>query len=642
MKKILLTAAVAMATFTTGFSQAFLKAPERAVQTTQESEDLVWLQNYKTDFTSYTRFGAGAQAEFGTAAGYSKEQITPYKGKSVSAMRIYLADPLKNPKFYILKGENPNNATEIASKTVTSTAIGWNYIKFDTPIELNDDENLFIGYVANISADAYPSAMDMVPLDPQKDANKVFYYYGGQYTDVATFTNQGQYPYAGLGHPIMSLLVDGDVEILGNSLALDGVNGITRYVENGTKVQPELIVRLNSFNEVTEATVTYSINGEEKSENFTIDPSLKPYENKQYTLKMPEITADQSMELAYTITKVNGKENFEEFTYSTGINPYDKSKTAERKILIEKFTGQDCGYCPGGEQSILQAIKGNEDRVARIDHHAGYYPDIFTREESWYVASYFGVSGAPNCMVDRTFQADFGSVAFHPGYLSQVNVISNSLETPGLATVKIEDTYNAETRELTVKVSGEGSVDLKGKKINVVLTQSGYTARQASGGTTYVHNDFPIVFLTDVEGDALTVNADNTYEMTFNCKIEKSYINNSQDFPAQYPEDVNVDLNQLKIVAFISDAWSGYYTDAQVLNAEVVECSSKGAVNAVAEENIRIFTADSRIAVEGDYTSIEVFTIDGAQIENTNLARGLYIAKVVADGKVYTQKVMVK
>lgn len=641
MKKLLLTAAVAMAAFTTGFSQVQLRAPQMVLQAPQESEELVWLQNFNPEFNTYTRFGAGDNSEFGGAAGYLKDQLTAYKGKSISAIRVFLGNDLNKPVFKLLSGENPNSATELWSKTVNTAIIGWNYIKLDTPVEITDDNNLFLSVTANVTKSDYPITFDLAKLDPTKDANKVFYYYGGEYVDMATFVYQGQYPYAEIGHPIMSLLVDGDVEILGNSLTLDGVGGITRYVENGTKVQPELVVRSNSFNEVSSATVTYTINGEEKTQEFTIDPALQPFTNQQYTLQMPEITADKTMDISLAVSKVNGKDNFEKFTYSTSINPYDPAKTVERKILIEKFTGQDCGYCPGGEQSIQQAIKGHEEKVTRIDHHAGFYPDIFSREESWYIASYFGVSGAPSCMVDRTSQSDLG-IVFHPTYLTQTSVITDELAKVGLASIKITDTYNTETRELSVKVEGEGCVDLKGKRINVVLTQSGYAARQSSGGTNYIHNDFPIVFMTDLEGDAINANEDNTYEMTFNCKIEESYINNSTSFPVDNPVNVNVDLNQLKIVAFISDAWTGYTFDAQVLNSEEVECSSKGAVNAIEAENVRIYTADSRIAVDGEYSSIEVYTIDGTQVENANLANGLYIAKVVAEGKVYTQKVFVK
>ena len=46
--------------------------------------------------------------------------------------------------------------------------------------------------------------------------------------------------------------------------------------------------------------------------------------------------------------------------------------------------------------------------------------------------------------------------------------------------------------------------------------------------------------------------------------------------------------------------------------------------------------------VGGKYDRLQVYNLAGAQVENADLAKGVYIVKVTADGKQTTKKVLVK
>ena len=47
-----------------------------------------------------------------------------------------------------------------------------------------------------------------------------------------------------------------------------------------------------------------------------------------------------------------------------------------KKHLIEEFTGQDCGYCPMGMDSV-HAFVGDDPNWIVVLHHYGYQKDHF-------------------------------------------------------------------------------------------------------------------------------------------------------------------------------------------------------------------------------------------------------------------------
>lgn len=622
MKKILLTLSAVLATMGAANGQNFVSARMDApVQAPADGYE--WMQHCNPDSPSYWQFGAGGSADFGAAARFSKEFLSEYNGKTVSAAAFYMTQAMKDVTVLLKKGDDINTAKEISTQNLAYTQVGWNYVKFDTPVEIDATEAISVAYYMTVTTNDYPTGYDGSTIT-SADKEKTYYYLDGTFEDATTDFSQ-------LGHALIRVFVDEDPEVLANNVNIDMYNYVERYVPNGEKCDITIQFSNPSFGTIENVTVAYTMNGEEKTQTIPFDPAIQPFtENTSAANSTFDLTADKDYTLNFRVTEVNGKENFaKDKALNYVIQAYDPAKTAERTILIEKFTGQDCGYCPSGEQSIQAAIYGKEDRVARIDHHAGFYDDIFTLDESKMIATTFAIPGAPYCIIDRHFDANFG-IAFSPFNLT-TSSIDNFLNKPAFATLEINDTFDAANRELTVTVKGEGMVSLQDKKISVVLTQSGYKARQQSGGSNWLHNDFPIVFLTDYNGDALNVNADNTFEMTFKCTIDKEYSNAQGKF--------TVDMNQLKVVAYIND-WNNMY-DNQVLNAAFKEAATKGAVENASADDFMLYAADGKIIANKDCT-MEVYNLTGAQVENEGLEKGLYIIKAVADGKTYTQKLTVR
>jgi hypothetical protein len=197
------------------------------------------------------------------------------------------------------------------------------------------------------------------------------------------------------------------------------------------------------------------------------------------------------------------------------------SETVERNcLLIEQFTGQTCPNCPAGSKQMATAIDQMADpRVVWVAHHYGYQEDLFTLSESATIGMSLGVNAAPMCNINRA-PRDYGlgteALIWHPGYATK-EILEMALVEPGLATLNIARTYNADTRELTVEVKGR-SIE-KEAYITAIVTQSGIEAQQSGATGTYLHNNAPRKFLTTAKGNKLELDAEGNYVATFTYTI---------------------------------------------------------------------------------------------------------------------------
>ena len=105
---------------------------------------------------------------------------------------------------------------------------------------------------------------------------------------------------------------------------------------------------------------------------------------------------------------------------------------------------------------------------------------------------------------------------FRSGYATK-EILEIALAEPGLATLNIARTYNADTRELTVEVKGR-SIE-KEAYITAIVTQSGIEAQQSGATGKYLHNNAPRKFLTTAKGNKLELDAEGNYVATFTYTI---------------------------------------------------------------------------------------------------------------------------
>ena len=154
-----------------------------------------------------------------------------------------------------------------------------------------------------------------------------------------------------------------------------------------------------------------------------------------------------------------------------------------RKYLFEHFTGEGCGYCPYGMYSIVEY----RDYLTTtpciwVSHHT--YTDELTISKSTKIAAVSGVEvgNAPLISMNRT-KVMGTTIAFHPGYLVEdgmAEAIASKCDTVAEASVVIDHTYNAETRELNVTVSGQvANTAVTEYLLTVLIKENGLIGKQA-------------------------------------------------------------------------------------------------------------------------------------------------------------------
>ena len=206
-----------------------------------------------------------------------------------------------------------------------------------------------------------------------------------------------------------------------------------------------------------------------------------------------------------------------------------------RKYLIEHFTGDQCGYCPYGMYSIMEYSANTTTPCIWVSHHYGFNNDEYTIPESAKIGSTCGVQGAPNMAMNRT-KIMGTAIAFHPGYLVEdgmAETITSKCDTTAEASVVIEHTYNAETRQLDVTVSGQvANTEVTEYLLTVLIKENGLIGKQAdyywswktAGYKEFMHPCVVRDLLTVSQlGDTVKVE-NQAYSMTFTYTVSEKWV----------------------------------------------------------------------------------------------------------------------
>ncbi len=555
------------------------------------------------------------------------------KGNKIFAVRFALAsEKVTDVKVFLTK----DLAGEPARvQVVEQPNKGWNYIIFDTPYEL-DTEDIYLGYSLHTSAYALGTESAT-----KTNIKADFVAINGEWTNLS---KQGIKAL----NAIQAMAVGGDYadyqDQEKNDAAISYFN-MKKYVHKNEDLDIKLTVSNYGVQTLKSFDVAYRI-GKGEEQTIKVENVAVP-NGASYVVDMPQNALSELGKdtIVVEVRNINGDTpdgDLRNNTVSVGVECLDKFFA--RKTLLELFTGQGCGYCPAGHDVAEGAVEGIEDRVIWVAHHAGYNPDIFTVPEDSKYVNFFKVSGAPNCMIDRTVslskvpdssgRMDYRLV-FHPGYTSR-EMFDQYLEIPSFATITLSGTYDNDSRALEVTVSGEVVKDLPNAKLNVFITQSGYKAQQAGSnlGKNYVHNDFMRESLTGDFGEDLVLGDDGSYSKTYTYSIPEKI------------ETVPCDPYQMTVVAFIADYKSTDRNSCKVQNVEKLDLSEIGAISSIENvetgKDVYAYVSGGRICVEGVYERIEVYTVDGKAVENANLADGIYVVKVSSLNQLFIKKVIVR
>ena len=200
-----------------------------------------------------------------------------------------------------------------------------------------------------------------------------------------------------------------------------------------------------------------------------------------------------------------------------------------RKFLIEHFTGTWCAYCPYGMMAIDYAVQTSETPYIWVSHHMN---DNYSTNEGYEIYGIYAAAvpeierGVPSMMLNRSQQAQ--GMGFHPGYLPDMTITD---ATTAEASVVIDRTYNPETRQLDITVSGQvANTTTTSYLLTVLIKENGIISSQndayfawGSKWKEFIHPRLSRAFLSAATGDRVNVE-NQAYSKTYTYTLNEKWV----------------------------------------------------------------------------------------------------------------------
>lgn len=565
-------------------------------------------------------------------------KLRPVKGNKITKIVVGISNPSVHPvtsygDLTVFVKDELENGKTLSSQTLPKSQIvlnAWNEVELSVPVEITD-QPLYVGYTIS-------------------DANRLPIGYDGNTTleneNANYFASNGVWEVnKGFGNFCIKAIVTGD--------------NVPQYNATFTHLMPPSLVKKdnvfsmvgNLLNKaalpITSIEVVCKRNGS-VVESATAEGLNIEYDKSGLViiegLKWSEIGDDMDVELS--VLKVNG----ENLNAADEDNKIDFSLTCSencvpRKILLEHFTSLPCSGCPAGMERLYTAIGDSLDRIAWVSHHNGAFTDNYTIDESYAFVDFYGVDSntAPSAMFDRVNWKQLGAMipsasttlpsvgpVFTISYAAAVDVMKNILKVrlsdySPISISSIDQKY-LEPGVLTITVKGKRLRTLGGMPaVSVFLTEDGLPGTGSHGNqdhvARYVANSSKYYYW----GDPITFDSDGSFSASFDVNLVGR----------------NWNLANVKVIAMVSNLDLQDINNNNVYNAEQVSLYDDGSgIEANLYENsLLVHGQDGQIVVEGEYSSLEVYTTDGRRVENRALTAGIYVVKVMSNHQVITRKI---
>lgn len=211
---------------------------------------------------------------------------------------------------------------------------------------------------------------------------------------------------------------------------------------------------------------------------------------------------------------------------------------AQRVVLLEEFTGQNCPNCPTAHRTIEALQEQYGDAVIPVSIHAGgfAYPEgefgeyfqTFKTPEGDQYAEMWGVQSYPSGIVDRT-----SGVRLHTDWPT---LVYNELQRP--TPLSLTASAFLKDGEIEITATLLSTQDLQGKFQLWVLEDS-IVSVQTDGKnvlTDYVHNNVYRASVNGVGGETVSIRGSVYSHVTASTPLRDSW-----------------DARHLSIVAFVYD-----------------------------------------------------------------------------------------
>ena len=269
---------------------------------------------------------------------------------------------------------------------------------------------------------------------------------------------------------------------------------------------------------------------------------------------------------------------FAAFAVGAQTPQFVSTEPANKNVIIEEFTGINCGYCPDGHKRVREYEAANPGRVFGINIHAGSYAaNTYTTQWGNALMNQAQVTGFPSGSINREYftyydnyyQQEITSMAL--GRDMFVSCGNQILAQTSFVNVAAQASIDATTRVMTVNVEAYYTADAEtaSNKLNVVLLQDSIIGPQsgASGNPSqvtsdgqYIHMSMLRDMLTGQWGDDITAPEGSTV-IPAGTLIQRTYTYN---IPGSISNEL-VKLGHLRLIVFVAKDTKEIYTGSECI-----------------------------------------------------------------------------
>ncbi|MCQ2263145.1 MAG: Omp28-related outer membrane protein [Bacteroidales bacterium] len=285
------------------------------------------------------------------------------------------------------------------------------------------------------------------------------------------------------------------------------------------------------------------------------------------------------------------------FTVNAQNEQFVSTTPSNKNVVLEEYTGINCGYCPDGHKIANQIMDSHPGRVFVINVHAGgYAANTYTTQFGNALANQTNLDGYPSGTVNRHVFSN-GITALNRGsWTGAANTILNQSSPVNIAA---RGTLDWSTRELNITVqlyytSAEANAT---NKLNIAIIQDNVIGSQSGSslnpaqvvGSQYRHMHMLRHLITGQWGEDVTPTTAGSF-------VEKTY---TYTIPASLgsPNAIAAKLEDLQFIAFVAQGNQEILTGCEVeienvnmpalsprldgvANVEILNCASERAVKA--------------------------------------------------------------
>lgn len=204
---------------------------------------------------------------------------------------------------------------------------------------------------------------------------------------------------------------------------------------------------------------------------------------------------------------------------------------SDRVILIEEFTGADCGPCPAGAAEIEDLLVQFPNNLISVGIHAGSLArpvsgskHDYKIEKGQNIYSELGALATPMAAISRVkFESPTREAQFNPWKPYITEVLENSPFAK--AKIDLESNFDNQSRNLSITANIEPQVNLSGDiRLTLMIVQEHIEDAQNVNGTIeedYIHRHVLLDVITEWNGDNIANNLSEgeTFDYTYNYTI---------------------------------------------------------------------------------------------------------------------------